>query len=86
VSRQWYSAAIERLYERPHLTSKNYDAFIRTICLDLRTKSGRDLARMVRRLNLGELQHNGSNSLTSRLLGRVKDNLEHFTAPMFSFS
>jgi hypothetical protein len=43
------------------------------------------LAPLVKRLDMGELVHNASKSLTARLLGRLKGNIEEFIAPQASF-
>lgn len=44
------------------------------------------MAELVKKLNMGELVHDGSKSLTARLLGRLKGNLTSFVAPQASFS
>ena len=41
---------------------------------------------MVRVLDMGNLVHDGSKSLTARLLGRVKEGLEELRAPQASFA
>jgi hypothetical protein len=88
VSRQWYSAAIPFLYESPQLEKGNsFEKFTAVVCPPLRAVKGKtNLGSFVRRLDMGLLVHHSSNSLTGRLLGRVKENLEEFTAPAASFS
>lgn len=46
----------------------------------------KDLGGLVRRLDLSRLVHHSSNSMTARLIGRVKENLEVFIAPAAGFS
>ncbi|CDM33996.1 hypothetical protein CBS147339_5682 [Penicillium roqueforti] len=89
VSRQWYSAGIEFLYYRPQLDEGNsFLLFTNTVCPSIRSRGRRkvDLGSLVHVLNLGSLVHHSSNSLTARLLGRVKKNLRTFVAPRISFS
>ncbi|KAL1971056.1 hypothetical protein VTN77DRAFT_7 [Rasamsonia byssochlamydoides] len=88
VSRQWYSAAVPFLYERPRLDKgRSFEKFTRVICPPVGApKSKANLGSFVRRLNMSGLVHHSSNSLTARLLGRVKENLEVFIAPAASFS
>lgn len=87
VSRSWYSSAVPFLYESPVVDGKNYDFFVRAICpsvnAHIRTNG---LAELVKKLDMSRLVHNGSKSLTARLLGRVKRNLEVFVAPQASFA
>ena len=87
VSRSWYSNSITFLYDDPTISGKNYDAFVRAMCpsvnAHIRTNG---LAELVRRLDMSALVHNGSKSLTARLLGRVKGRLEEFVAPQASFA
>jgi hypothetical protein len=45
-----------------------------------------DLGSLVQVLDLTGLVHHSSNSLTARLLGRVKKSLKIFAAPRVSFS
>ncbi|PLB45713.1 F-box domain protein [Aspergillus steynii IBT 23096] len=88
VSRQWYSAAIAPLYEKPHVgTGVAFGRFTDTISPPIGArKSKLNLGSLVHRLDLSGLVHHSSNSLTARLLGRVKENLEIFIAPKVSFS
>ena len=44
------------------------------------------VAELVRVLDMSRLVHNGSKSLTTRILGRVKGNLEEFVAPQAPFA
>jgi len=86
VSRVWYAAAVGLLYECPYITGSNYENFVATICPSINAhirKNG--LAELVRSLDLCRLIHHGSRSLTARLLGRVKNNIEHFVAPQATF-
>lgn len=87
VSRSWYSNSISALYSSPVIDGKNYDLFVLAICpsvnAHIRTNG---LAELVKTLDMSRLVHNGSKSLTARLLGRVKGNLEAFVAPQASFA
>lgn len=86
ISRVWYAAAIEALYEDPLLSGRCFERFVAAICPSInphvRTNG---LARLVKRLDLSHLVHHGSKSMTARLLGRVKDQLEFFKAPQATF-
>lgn len=87
LSRRWYAAAIHRLYHTPYITGKNFKQFVATICPSVNAHVRKsDLAELVRRLDMGNLVHDGSKSLTARLLGRVKLRLEEFVAPQASFA
>ncbi|RMJ27420.1 F-box domain protein [Aspergillus sp. HF37] len=88
VSRQWYSAAIALLYEKPQLGSgMAFNRFTETVCPPVAARKSKwNLGGFVRRLDLSGLVHHSSNSLTARLLGRVKGNLEVFVAPRVSFA
>ncbi|KZF19267.1 hypothetical protein L228DRAFT_271510 [Xylona heveae TC161] len=87
VSRTWYTAAVPLLYDSPHITGRNFTRFITTVCPSINAHVRKsELADLVRRLDMGELVHNGSKSLTARLLGRVKVRLEEFVAPQASFA
>ena len=87
ASRSWYYAAIPLLYNAPRISGKNYDLFVRTVCpsinAHIRTNG---LSELVKTLDMSSLVHNGSKSLTARLLGRVKGHLEVFVAPQASFA
>lgn len=87
VSRIWYSSTIPLLYECPHLHGGNFQQFVSTVCpsknAHIRHSS---LALLVRKLDMGELVHNASKSLTARLLGRLKLHIEKFVAPQSSFA
>ncbi len=87
VSRFWYLDSISALYSSPVIDGKNYDRFVQSICpsvnAHIRTNG---LAELVKTLDMSRLVHNGSKSLTARLLGRVKGNLEAFVAPQASFA
>lgn len=88
VSRQWYSAAIAFLYERPRVDSGiSFQRFTETISPPIGVRKNKlNLGSFVHRLNLSHLVHHSSNSLTARLLGRIKENLEIFIAPTLTFS
>lgn len=87
VNRTWYSAGIASLYQRPYLTGGNFAEFVPTVCPSKNAHIRQSaLAVLVRKLDMGELVHNASKSLTARLLGRLKGNLEEFVAPQASFA
>lgn len=87
VSRMWYSAAIKILYERPYLDGSNFNEFVRTVCPSKNAHIRQSyLAPLVKRLDMGDLVHNSTKSLTARLLGRFKENIEEFVAPQSSFA
>jgi len=87
LSRQWYAAAVHRLYHTPYIRGKNFKQFVTTICPSVNAHVRKsDLAELMRRLDMGNLVHDGSKSLTARLLGRVKPMLEEFVAPQASFA
>lgn len=86
VSRSWYSAAIRALYEEPRIFSPNYERLVATICPSINAHVRKtDLAEMIRVLDLSHIIHNGSKSMTARLLGRVKRAVVTFVAPQASF-
>ncbi|KAL2849514.1 hypothetical protein BJY01DRAFT_210780 [Aspergillus pseudoustus] len=88
VSRQWYSCTITFLYENPQLgTGNSFTKFTNTICPPIGVRKSRwNLGSLVHRLDLSALVHHSSPSLTARLLGKVKDNLEVLLAPRTSFA
>ncbi|PYI08839.1 hypothetical protein BO78DRAFT_395423 [Aspergillus sclerotiicarbonarius CBS 121057] len=88
VSRQWYSVAIPFLYEKPRVTAGTaFKNFTDTISPPIGARKNKiHLGSLVHRLDLSGLVYHSSNSLTARLLGRVKDNLEVFLAPRVSFA
>jgi hypothetical protein len=87
VSRAWYASSIARLYNYPHLTPVNFAAFVTTICPSKNARIRHTpLSELVLHLNMAELVHNSSRSLTARLLGRLKGNIEEFVAPQASFA
>ncbi|KAE8448994.1 hypothetical protein EG329_008582 [Mollisiaceae sp. DMI_Dod_QoI] len=87
VSRAWYSASIALLYERPYLNGSNFAEFVTTVCPSKNAHIRQSaLSVLVKRLDMGELVHNSSRSLTARLLGRLKGNIEEFVAPQASFA
>ena len=87
LSHQWYDAAIPLLYARPYIYGKNFDPFVKAICpsINLHVRKS-PLSELVKVLNMGSLVHQGSRSLTARLLGRTKGSLEEFVAPQASFA
>lgn len=87
VSRAWYASSIARLYLHPYLTPVNFADFVSTICPSKNARIRHTpLSEFVLHLDMSELVHNSSRSLTARLLGRLKGNLEEFVAPQASFS
>ena len=87
VGQAWYAASISHLYFRPHLSSQNFDQFVRTVCPPLHTRKARiGLEDMVKHLDMREIAYESSNSLTSRLLNRTKSSLQSFTSPAVTFS
>jgi hypothetical protein len=87
ISRAWYSAAIPFLYERPYIGGGNFQEFVATVCPSKNAHIRKaPLAELVLRLDMSGLVHDGSKSLTARLLGRLKGNLEAFVAPQASFA
>lgn len=87
VSRAWYAAAIIPLYTYPFLSGANFQEFATTICPSKNAHiTPSNLAPLVRTLDMSALVHNSSRSLTARLLGRLKHNLEAFIAPQASFA
>ena len=87
VSKALYTGSIERLYESPWIASRNFDSFVATLCPSINLHVRRsDLGGLVRCLDMSHLLHDGSRSLTARVLGRVKENLEDFVAPAATFS
>ena len=87
LSRDWYAVAVHQLYHSPYINGQNFKQFVATICPSVNAHVRKsDLADLVRRLDMGNLVHDGSKSLTARLLGRVKFMLEEFVAPQASFA
>ena len=87
VSRSWYWAAVVKLYHRPNITSKNFDAFVKTICPSINQHvRPSHLSQYVQVLDMSRLTYHGSKTLTARILGRVKQNLISFFAPVTTFS
>lgn len=89
VSRLWYNLALEYLYRNPIFTSngRTFQSFVNTICPSVNAhvkKSG--CANMVRNLDMSRLVHEGSKSLTARILSRCKAGLQAFSAPQASFA
>ena len=87
VSHDWYGVAIPYLYRYPRLVNKNFDLFTRTLCPPINAHVRNvGLEGFVRKLDMGRLAYESTNSLTARLLGRVSSSLEYFVAPPVSFS
>ncbi|GAM87035.1 hypothetical protein ANO11243_050560 [Dothideomycetidae sp. 11243] len=87
VSQDWNAAATPALYARPRLHGPIYDLFTRTICPSINIAVRKSpLSSFVKDLDLTMLVHQGSKSITARLLGRTKYSLERFAAPQASFS
>ena len=87
VSTCWYAAAVKPLYTNPRIVGKNFEPFTNTVCPSINSHIRTNgLAGLIKRLDLSLLVHHGSKSLTARLLGRVKGNLEEFVAPQTSFA
>ena len=83
VSRLWYPPAVQALYDRPVIKSRNFDLFVNTLCPSINhnvKKNG--LADMVKRLDMSMLTDDKSHSKsqTPRLLRRCKETLEEFVA------
>ena len=87
ISHQWYDNTVPLLYRHPQLHGKNFDLFVRTICpsINLHVRKS-PLSNLVKILDLGQLVHQSSKSITARLLGRTKGSLEEFRAPQASFA
>lgn len=88
VSRQWYSVGIPHLYRVPQIWQGNkFLQFTNTVCPPRGAKKSQmDFGSLVKILHLGSLVHQSSNSLTSRLLSRVKKSLVVFIAPQTGIS
>ncbi|KAL5343347.1 hypothetical protein BJX70DRAFT_165899 [Aspergillus crustosus] len=88
VSRQWYTCAISLLWEKPRIdTGPSFKRFANTISPPIGARKSKwNLGELVHKLDLSLLVHHSSPSLTARLLGRVKENLEVFLAPRASFA
>ncbi|KAJ9210176.1 hypothetical protein DTO166G4_8188 [Paecilomyces variotii] len=88
ISRQWYSAAVPLLYEKPRLDNGlTFSLFARTVCPPISARPSKvKLGSLVRRLDMSWQVHESTHSLTARLIGRVKENLEVFIAPAAAFA
>lgn len=87
VSNSWYKSSIGFLYNSPAIDGRNFDPFVKSICPSVNAHIRiNGLATLVRKLDMSLLVHNGSKSLTARILGRVKGDLEEFVAPQASFA
>lgn len=89
VNHQWYSVGIEYLYRFPSISNGNrFMKFTQTLCppIKAKNKTKSDMGSMIRVLDLAQLVHQSSNSVTARLLSRASENLISFHAPRVSFS
>lgn len=87
VSHEWYAATIKHLYEAPHLTSRNFPEFARTLCPAIRDHVRQvGLENFVQYLDMGRLAYESKKSVTTRLISRTKPSLKSFIAPAVSFS
>ena len=86
VSRDWYSATVQKLYARP-LLGTNFELFSRAICPPVSSRTVKvGLEHMVVELDMGNLGYESTRSQTARLLRRCGKSLERFVAPAVSFS
>lgn len=87
VSQSWYAASVASLYKKPDISGKNFGLFVRTLCPSINAHIRKtSFSSMVKELNMSKLVHDSTKSLTSRILGRLKDGLEIFVAPQASFA
>jgi hypothetical protein len=87
VSRLWYSAAVSKLYEKPILWGRNFDAFASIVCPPVSSHVRHvGFETYVNHLDMGSLTYESSNGRTARLLRRVGPSLNIFVAPPVSFS
>ena len=87
VSQSWYKSSIAHLYAYPLITGANFDLFVASVCPSVNAHIRRNgLADLVKVLDMSGLVHNGRKSLTARLLGRLKNNLETFIGPQATFA
>lgn len=87
VSRLWYSAAIADLYRSPDIHGSRFNQFVPSICPSINARVKKNgLGDLVVRLDMSNLVHESSKSVTARLLGRLKGGLREFVAPQASFA
>ena len=87
VSKSWYAASILQLYCRPHLSSRNFDLFARTVCSPVGArKVSAGLEKFIKHLDLRKIAYESSKSLTARLINRTRFSLESFWSPAITFS
>ncbi|KAL4873338.1 hypothetical protein BDV12DRAFT_160866 [Aspergillus spectabilis] len=88
VSRQWYTCAISLLWEKPRIdTGPSFRKLTNTISPPIGARRSKwNLGELVHKLDLSLLVHHSSPSLTARLIGRLKENMEVFLAPRVSFA
>jgi len=87
VGRSFYASSVRALYAHPRLSSKNFAAFVATICPSINAHVRQtDLAGMVRVLDLSALVYAGTKSLVARIMNRLRAGLEVLVAPQTSFA
>ncbi|EEP80662.1 conserved hypothetical protein [Uncinocarpus reesii 1704] len=88
VCRQWCSVATPFLYREPSIKSGNFAAFAAAVISPINQPHSQrsDLGQYVRTLDLSELVHHSTNSMTAKLLRAVRQGLELFIAPGRSIS
>ena len=86
TNRAWYESAVPFLYDFPQISGKNFDTFVNSVCPSALAHIRRNgLGELVRVLDMSGLVHSSKKSLTARLIGRLKENLEGFIAPQATF-
>lgn len=81
LNKQWNRIAVTQLYARPRLNCSNYDLFVRTVNPgNTFEPTHRDLAELIKELDLRLVLHQCSKSVIAGLIGRTKNNLEVFRA------
>jgi hypothetical protein len=87
VSRIWYSACIESLYQCPALDERRSQLFIRTICPPRNLgETKRPLSQYVKTLDMSAWHYDISEHAMGKVLRRVAGGLEVFAAPNIHFS
>lgn len=88
VCRRWYVTAVPMLYEHPLNLERCFDRFAAAILSPRSPHAPKSelLGRYLRFLDMSQLVHHSSNSVTAKLLARTKDGLEVFIAPSLSVS
>jgi len=85
ISKQWYSATISRLYERPLLVNRNFYRFARTLCPLNNSYQPRIGDHFVKHLDMRCLTYEITKRQTARLLKQTGYSLESFVASTASF-